>query len=64
MLGTEADAVALYEQLFAHCNGLYFRYLDAFGDPVVFRGRQETIQQIGFGDDALWKFYEDRVAAE
>ena len=33
--GPEADAVALYEQIFAHCRGIYFRYLDAFGDPVV-----------------------------
>ena len=34
-LGAEADAIALYEQLFAHCEGIYFRYLDIFGDPVV-----------------------------
>ena len=36
-VGSEADAVALYEQLFAHCLGVYFRYLDEFGDPVVRR---------------------------
>src|ERR1700722_6494288 len=34
-LGHESDAVALYEQMFAHCRGVYFRYLDSFGDPVV-----------------------------
>jgi type VI secretion system protein ImpG len=27
------------------------RYLDSFGDPVVFRSRQETIRQIGFDED-------------
>ncbi len=37
LLGQETDAVALYEQLFAHCTGVYFRMLDAFGDPVITR---------------------------
>ena len=27
--------IALYEQLFAHCTGVYFRYLERFGDPVI-----------------------------
>ena len=36
--GPEADAAALYEQLFAHCRGIYFRCLDSFGDPVVVFG--------------------------
>ena len=35
LLGAEADAVALYEQLIADCIGIYFRYLDEFGDPVI-----------------------------
>jgi len=53
--GAEAEAVALYEQLFAHCRGLYFRYLDDFGDPVVFQAPPECLQQIGFDrDDALF----------
>ena len=34
--GSEADSIALYEQLFAHCKGIYFRFLDEFGDPVVY----------------------------
>ena len=38
LLGQEADAIALYEQAFAHCRGVYFRFLDAFGDPVVVKG--------------------------
>jgi len=53
--GTEADAVALYELLFAHCRGIYFRYLDAFGDPVVLKASPECLQQVGFDpEDALF----------
>jgi type VI secretion system protein ImpG len=50
LLGQETDAVALYEQLFAHCTGVYFRMLDAFGDPVIIAGRADMISQIGFGE--------------
>jgi type VI secretion system protein ImpG len=50
LLGPETDAVALYEQLFAHCRGVYFRALDAFGDPVVTPCRSEMIRQIGFDE--------------
>ena len=46
--GSEADAVALYEQLFAHCRGIYFRCLDAFGDPVVYPAPAQCLNQIGF----------------
>jgi type VI secretion system protein ImpG len=48
LLGAEADAVALYEQLFAHCRGIYFRCFDSFGDPVVHRVPPECLAQIGF----------------
>jgi type VI secretion system protein ImpG len=50
ILGPEADAVALYEHIFAHCRGVYFRRLDSFGDPVGIRGEPEMISQIGFGE--------------
>ena len=50
LIGQETDAVALYEQLFAHCTGVYFRMLDAFGDPVIAPGRADMIHQIGFGE--------------
>jgi type VI secretion system protein ImpG len=54
-IGGEADAVALYEQLFAHCRGIYFRHLDDFGDPVVFQALPDCLQQIGFeADDGLF----------
>src|SRR5271157_3247805 len=48
LLGHETDAVALYEQLFAHCRGVYFRVLDSFGDPIVTPGQPGMIRQIGF----------------
>jgi type VI secretion system protein ImpG len=50
-LGHESDAVALYEQMFAHCRGVYFRYLDSFGDPVVVDGRADMLRQIGFAEE-------------
>jgi len=54
-VGAEAESVALYEQLFAHCRGVYFRHLDAFGDPVVTPLPLSCLEQIGFGrDDALF----------
>ena len=51
LLGEEADAVALYEQLFARCCGVHFRILDSFGDPVTIAGRLDMLQQIGFSPD-------------
>jgi type VI secretion system protein ImpG len=48
LLGQETDAVALYEQLFAHCRGVYFRVLDSFGDPIVVAGQPDMIRQVGF----------------
>jgi type VI secretion system protein ImpG len=51
ILGHESDAVALYEQMFAHCRGVFFRYLDSFGDPVAVSGGADMLRQIGFDDD-------------
>lgn len=54
-IGSEADSVALYEQLFAHCKGVWFRWLDEFGDPVVRSVPAQRIHQIGFEqEDALF----------
>jgi type VI secretion system protein ImpG len=53
--GSEADSIALYEQLFAHCKGIYFRFLDEFGDPVVCPLPPNCLQQVGFErEDALF----------
>lgn len=52
--GNEADSVALYEQMFADCVGIYFRFLDDFGDPVVIPVPTKCLEQVGFQEeDAL-----------
>jgi type VI secretion system protein ImpG len=48
LLGSEADAVALYEQIFARCRGIFVRWLDTFGDPVVVRLPIRNLVEIGF----------------
>jgi type VI secretion system protein ImpG len=54
LLGDEAGAIRLYEMLFAHCRGIYFRHLDEFGDPTFVPAPRDSLQQIGFGaDEAL-----------
>jgi type VI secretion system protein ImpG len=51
LVGSEADAVALYEQIFSHAVGVFFRFLDDFGDPVAVRAEPDCLEQIGFDDD-------------
>ncbi|MFJ5368602.1 type VI secretion system baseplate subunit TssF [Bosea sp. CER48] len=51
LLGAEADAVALCEQLLFNCSGIHFRHLDEFGDPVVTPGEECSLEQLGFGED-------------
>jgi type VI secretion system protein ImpG len=54
LTGNEADSIALYEQLFAHCVGIYARFLNDFGDPVAIPVPLKSLQQLGFDDeDAL-----------
>lgn len=48
LVGAEADADAMYEQLFARCRSIWFRYLDDFGDPVVVRAPPDCLAQVGF----------------
>jgi type VI secretion system protein ImpG len=48
LLGQEADAIALYEQIFANRVQVSLRHLDAFGDPVVTPLPADCIEQIGF----------------
>jgi type VI secretion system protein ImpG len=55
LVGAEADAVALYEQIFADCIGVFFRYLDEFGDPIVVPAPPDCLVQVGFEEaDALF----------
>ena len=49
------DSVRLYEKLFANCRGIYVRYPDAFGNPVLRQLPLTCLQQIGLDhNDALW----------
>lgn len=53
--GSESDSVALYEQMIADLAGVYFRYLDDFGDPVIIPAPAGCVEQIGFDEkDALF----------
>jgi type VI secretion system protein ImpG len=55
LVGPEADAVALYEQIFANRVGVHVRYLDSFGDPVIVPALPDCVSQIGFDrDDQLF----------
>ena len=50
----KSEVIALYEQLFAHCTAVYFRYLNEFGDPVVVPAPAECLLPVGFEEeDAL-----------
>lgn len=54
LLADEGDAAALYEQLFADCSGVYFRYVDNGGRSVVIPAPEGCLSQIGFSrDEAL-----------
>nr|WP_204262699.1 type VI secretion system baseplate subunit TssF [Methylobacterium sp. BTF04] len=61
LVGPEADAVAVYEQLFADCNGIFLRHLDAFGDPVIRALPRDSLMPVGFepGDALIPK--DDRL---
>jgi type VI secretion system protein ImpG len=55
ILGAEADAIALYEQVIADCIGVYFRFLDEFGDPVIVPAPKNCLLQVGLEEeDALF----------
>jgi len=54
LTGAESDAAAIYEQIFASCSGIWFRYLDDFGNPVVVATPPDCVVQVGFaGTEAL-----------
>ncbi|MGU3286062.1 type VI secretion system baseplate subunit TssF [Methylobacterium mesophilicum] len=49
LVGPEADAVAIYEQILADRMGVYLRYLDGFGDPVLVSLPPDAVEPVGFG---------------
>ena len=61
LICNEQDAVRIYEILFGHCRGIYFRYLDEFGDPVFVRAPDECLQQVGMTPQEQLLPHEKRV---
>lgn len=61
LVGPEADAVAMCEQIFANRAGVYVRHLDEFGDPQVTEMTGVQIEQVGFGDDETLFPYDTRM---
>lgn len=51
LTGAEGDAAALYEQMFGHRRRVFVRYLDAYGDPVVFEADAAAVSQVGLGEE-------------
>ncbi len=51
LLGSMADAVMIYEQIFGNAASIFFRYLDAAGTPVIVPAPPDTVRPVGFGDD-------------
>ncbi|WP_400770859.1 type VI secretion system baseplate subunit TssF [Methylosinus sporium] len=59
--GAEAESVGLYEQLFAHCTGVWLRCVDDTGEPIVMSLGREAISDIGFDDDEELIPSDDRI---
>jgi type VI secretion system protein ImpG len=51
LVGNEADSIAVYEQLFADCVGVHFRFLDEYGDAVTVAASPDCLSQLGFDED-------------
>jgi type VI secretion system protein ImpG len=51
LVGSEADAVAIYEQVFSDCTALHLRYQDSNGAPVLVPLSLDSLEPVGFGVD-------------
>ncbi len=60
-IGPEADAIAIYEQVFAHLTGVCVRYLDSFGDPQVVHMKNLRVEQVGLDDQEALFPYDNRT---
>ena len=59
LTGNMADAIAVYEQLFANCRRITLRYLDAFGDPKFLALPPDLLAQIAFDEhDSIFGSHE------
>ncbi|MCK2056117.1 type VI secretion system baseplate subunit TssF [Methylobacterium sp. 37f] len=51
LVGSEADAVAILEQMIAHRTEVFLRRCGPVGDPTVIRLPESVIEPLGFGPD-------------
>lgn len=51
LLGSQAQALRLYEQIMGRCISVYLRSLDEFGDAVLYPMPQDCISPLGLGED-------------
>jgi type VI secretion system protein ImpG len=63
LVGGEADAIAIYEQIFANCVGVYLRYVDKFETPKTLKLDPANVEQIGFDDSEALLPKDDRLFA-
>lgn len=61
LVGTATDTIALYEQLFANCRRITFRYLDRQGDPHFIAAPPAMLEQVGFGEEERLFEQDDRL---
>lgn len=61
LVGAEADASLLYEQIFARRVGIHLRHLDGFGDPAFVDMTGVRIEPVGFDDDEALLPYDPRL---
>jgi len=61
LIGAEADASMLYEQIFGRRTGIHLRHLDIFGNPVFIDMDSARIEPVGFGDDETLLPYDPRL---
>ncbi|MBN9063564.1 MAG: type VI secretion protein [Rhizobiales bacterium 65-9] len=61
LVGPEAEAIMLYEQIFGNRSAIFARHLDEYGDPKVTELSGVDIEQIGFGDDETLFPYDPRL---
>ncbi|WP_034996113.1 type VI secretion system baseplate subunit TssF [Beijerinckia mobilis] len=61
LVGAEAHANTLYEQIFGHCTGLWFRYVDENSDATIVEAPKELIRQLGFEETESLLPNDDRI---
>jgi type VI secretion system protein ImpG len=61
LVGAEAHANAIYEQIFGHCTGVWFRCVDANNDATVIEAPRSALRQLGFDEQSSLLPNDDRI---